>query len=304
MNAVVQPIDFTDVAAYVGTPLLGPSGKVHTISTHFPPSSPGSLSFCTQISGIVVNAPAPALVITLPELASTLRDAGYSVAVSDHPKYEVARLAQNKLCSPPSRKIHPKAHIGPDVKIGQNVSIGPGSVLDGLIQVEDNCVIGANACIMHNVIIGSGSTILNGGVIGETPYSFGFGPKNHSIRFPATGRVIIGRNVEIGNNVVISRGVSDATVLSDDCRVNDLAHIGNTVFVGKRSLIMANCDISARVAIGEECWIGQSAVLIQAIRIGNNVQIGAAAVVTRDIPNNVVAFGSPAKIQGYRGKSG
>lgn len=301
MNDTVIPIDFADLAADIGTPLLGSPGTVRTISTTFPPTAPDSISFCVRLPKPLTAAPGPSLVVAPSELAQSLRDVGYSVAVSDHPKYEVARLAKERLCPRPAAEIHPTAYIGPDVKIGKNVAVGPGSVLDGAIKVGDNCAIGANVCLMHHVELGPDVTILNGGVIGETPYSFGFGPKHRSIRFPATGRVLIGRNVEIGNNVVISRGVNGDTVLSDDCRVNDLAHIGNTVFVGERSLIMANCDVSARVVIGEECWIGQSAVLIQAVKIGNNVQIGAAAIVTRDIPDDVIAYGTPAKIQGPRG---
>ena len=63
---------------------------------------------------------------------------------------------------------------------------------------------------------------------------------------------------------------------------------------------MANCDISARVIIGEECWVGQSSVLIQAVQIGNQAQLGAGSIVTRNIPSGVVAFGTPAKPKSKR----
>ena len=48
--------------------------------------------------------------------------------------------------------------------------------------------------------------------------------------------------------------------------------------------------------IGDNIFIGTSAVVIGRIHIGNNVIIGANSVVTRDVPENSIAVGSPAKI--------
>ena len=48
--------------------------------------------------------------------------------------------------------------------------------------------------------------------------------------------------------------------------------------------------------IGDRCWIGANSIILPGVTIGNNVVIGAGSVVTKDIPDNVVAVGSPAKI--------
>ena len=48
--------------------------------------------------------------------------------------------------------------------------------------------------------------------------------------------------------------------------------------------------------LGDNIFIGTSAVVIGRIHIGNNVIIGANSVVTRDVPENSIAVGSPAKI--------
>ncbi|WP_245576531.1 sugar O-acetyltransferase [Flexithrix dorotheae] len=50
------------------------------------------------------------------------------------------------------------------------------------------------------------------------------------------------------------------------------------------------------VAIGDNVWIGGNSVIVPGVKIGNNVTIGAGSVVTKDIPDNVVAFGNPCKI--------
>ena len=50
------------------------------------------------------------------------------------------------------------------------------------------------------------------------------------------------------------------------------------------------------VVIGSNVWIGDNVVIVGPVRIGNGVVIGANSVVTRDIPDNVMVVGIPAKI--------
>jgi maltose O-acetyltransferase len=53
---------------------------------------------------------------------------------------------------------------------------------------------------------------------------------------------------------------------------------------------------SKPIHIGDNCWIGGNTIVLPGITIGNNVTIGAGSVVTKDIPDNVLAFGNPCKI--------
>ena len=48
------------------------------------------------------------------------------------------------------------------------------------------------------------------------------------------------------------------------------------------------------IHIGKRCWIGAGAVILPGITIGDDTVIGAGSVVTKDIPANVVAVGTPA----------
>ena len=82
--------------------------------------------------------------------------------------------------------------------------------------------------------------------------------------------------LEIGNHVTIS-----------DARI--LTHDGST----KRALGLSRVG---RVVIGDEVFIGADAILLPNVKIGSRVVIGAGAVVTRDIPDNPVAVGSPARV--------
>ena len=53
---------------------------------------------------------------------------------------------------------------------------------------------------------------------------------------------------------------------------------------------------NAAVHIGKNCWIGANAVILPGITIGDNVVVGAGSVVTKDLPDNVVAVGNPCRI--------
>ena len=48
--------------------------------------------------------------------------------------------------------------------------------------------------------------------------------------------------------------------------------------------------------VGENVWIGANVVVLPGVTIGENSVIGAGSVVTKDIPANVIAFGSPCKV--------
>lgn len=55
-------------------------------------------------------------------------------------------------------------------------------------------------------------------------------------------------------------------------------------------------EIDLPIKIGNDVWIGGNVVILAGVTIGNNVVIGAGSVVTKDIPDNVVAVGNPCRI--------
>jgi maltose O-acetyltransferase len=50
------------------------------------------------------------------------------------------------------------------------------------------------------------------------------------------------------------------------------------------------------ISIGQNCWIGGNAIILPGVTIGDRVIVGAGAVVTKDVPSDVVVGGNPAKI--------
>lgn len=104
--------------------------------------------------------------------------------------------------------------------------------------------------------------------------------------------------------------------LSDHVFLNVLCTIldGNEVHIGRHTMIGPNVqiytaahDLQAKtriqgwevakpVTIEENVWIGGGAILLPGVRVGRNAVVGAGAVVSRDVPANMVVAGNPARV--------
>jgi len=102
----------------------------------------------------------------------------------------------------------------------------------------------------------------------------------------------------IGGGVLINSKVSIAahTKIGDFVSINRHVSIGHHTTIGDYCSINPGTNIAGNVTIGEGTTIGMGVNIIDGIKIGKNTIIGAGSVVTKDIPDNVVAYGSPCKI--------
>lgn len=109
-----------------------------------------------------------------------------------------------------------------------------------------------------------------------------------------------GKNLHFGNGVYANFNL---TVVDDgDVYVGDKVMFGPNVTIatanhpiepGLRSQAM---QYNKPVHIGENVWVGANTVIVPGVSIGKNSVIGAGSVVTKDIPENVVAVGNPCRV--------
>lgn len=107
-----------------------------------------------------------------------------------------------------------------------------------------------------------------------------------------------GKNITIGKNVFINTGCSFQD--RGGIYIGDGTQIGQNVVMATLNHGFAiedrNTTYPSKITIGKNVWIGSNATILPGVTIGDNAVIGAASVVTHDVPKNTVVVGSPARI--------
>jgi sugar O-acyltransferase (sialic acid O-acetyltransferase NeuD family) len=108
----------------------------------------------------------------------------------------------------------------------------------------------------------------------------------------------ISSTTKIGNGCIINSMtcIAGHTVLGDFVFVNRSVSIGHHTKIGNFTTINPGSNIAGNVEIGSNCQIGIGCNIFDSVKIGNNSIIGAGSLVTKNIPDNVVAYGNPCKI--------
>jgi acetyltransferase EpsM len=115
-------------------------------------------------------------------------------------------------------------------------------------------------------------------------------------------RAVIANSTEVGEGTVVAAGavinpgavvganviINTAATVDHDCLLEDGVHIGPGAHIG------GHCRV------GRAAWIGIGATVIDGISVGAGTIIGAGAVVVRNIPENVIAYGVPARVMRKR----
>jgi acetyltransferase-like isoleucine patch superfamily enzyme len=136
------------------------------------------------------------------------------------------------------------------------------------------------------------------------------------------------RGIRIGNGVFLGRGTilsckDGDIVLGDHTNIGFHSEVfsGSSVTVGRHGLFAAYTYLiggghdfeptgapvvdqprtSTGIALGADVWLGAGAKVLDGVRIGSHVAVGAGAIVTRDLPDGVVAVGIPARVVRQRG---
>jgi acetyltransferase-like isoleucine patch superfamily enzyme len=151
--------------------------------------------------------------------------------------------------------------------------------------------------LIYDLKVGHGTDFKGIGYIDTTQGKIEIGDNCQINAFGLAGPIVIGNNVLVNHFSDISG--RDAKVI-----------IGNNVLIAPHVSIMASTHnykekhklirlqgtSSADVVIGDDVWIGLGSVILPGIKIGTGSVIGANSVVTKDIPENSVAVGAPARV--------
>lgn len=115
------------------------------------------------------------------------------------------------------------------------------------------------------------------------------------IRIPHVGKVKIGKDVVLHNHVNIDRGVIGATVIGDGCKIDSFVHVAHNVQLGKGNTLAAHTIIEGSCIVGDYNAFGTSVIVQRKVKIGSNNIFGSGCVVTKDVGDNGVYVGNPAR---------
>ena len=124
------------------------------------------------------------------------------------------------------------------------------------------------------------------------------------------------------NTTILSPFLTDYGVYShigSGCFINHGAYLmdGGGIYIGDNVFIGPSCgfytalhpllsdernaglEVAKPIRIGSSVWIGASVTVLPGVTIGDGAVIGAGSVVTKDIPENAVALGNPAKVRRF-----
>ena len=153
-------------------------------------------------------------------------------------------------------------YVHPSAFVDDGAKIGEGSKIWHFCHIFSGAHIGKNCKIGQNVVI--------------------------------HGSVIVGNNVKIQNNVSIYDGVT----LEDDVFCGPSCVFTN--IFNPRSAVNRNDPKFYRLTlVSRGATIGANATILCGVKIGSYAFIGAGAVVTRDVPDYALVYGSPAKQNGW-----
>lgn len=169
------------------------------------------------------------------------------------------RIDASAVIDPSARIADHGVEIGPRVRIGANVSVAPG------VSIEADCILHPGVAL--------GVPGFNVGIIG-----------GRQRVVPQMGGVRLKPFVEMLANGCVARALfGGETTVGEESVADNLVYIAHDVQIGRRVQICALVNILGRTVVGDEAYIGPSAVIKNGLHIGKGARVSIGAVVTQDI---------------------
>ena len=261
-------------------------------------SSADSLSFCNvkgeMAMDLISNSKSMIILCRKDTLRYNLKLKGKFLIAVDNPRLWFLRCIVNYFPNAEKSGIHPTAVIGDKCKIGKDAYIGPYVCIGNNVKIGHKNKIYSGVHINDGVTIGNNVVLKSGCCIGFDGFGYERNENEELEKFPHIGSVIIEDYVEVGSNTCIDRGTLVCTLIGRGTKIDNAVHIGHNATIGKHCIITAKCMIG-RSVIGDYSWIGPSSCVKPGVNIGRRAFIGLGSVVTKDVPENAVYVGSPAR---------
>ena len=213
----------------------------------------------------------------------------------DNPRLAFVRAAREMARQEQPVGISPRAVISQKSKIGSGCYIGDYTVIGDNCSVGNNTVIYDKVSLVQNCIIGNNCVIQSGASLGSDGFAFERDEGGKLEKFPHTGYVRLGNNVEICTNCSVARGSLSDTSIGNGTKLDALVHIAHNVTVGNNCELTAGTIIGGSTSVGDTSWTGLNSTLKNGIKVGRNVIVASGASVINDVSDGDIVAGVPAR---------
>ncbi|HWS03390.1 MAG TPA: DapH/DapD/GlmU-related protein [Gammaproteobacteria bacterium] len=179
-------------------------------------------------------------------------------------------------------------HCGRGLIIGRNVVIRHGKrieLMDG-VTIDDNSLVDARGAGDAGLVLEEGVIINRNCMVQAKSGPIHFGPRT---TIGSNSVIISTAGVELGEAVLCAGGVYISA---------GAYHMEDT----DAAIMDQGAYSKGPIRIGDRVWIGTGAIILDGVTIGAGAVIGAGSVVTKDIPENAIVAGVPAKVIRIRGE--
>ncbi|MEO0258169.1 MAG: acyl-ACP--UDP-N-acetylglucosamine O-acyltransferase [candidate division WOR-3 bacterium] len=190
------------------------------------------------------------------------------------------------------KKIHPTAILEGEIQIGDNCEIGPYSIISGKVIIGEGTKISSHVRIEGNVVIGRNNRIYSFAYIGGDPQDVSYKGEESYVQ--------IGDDNIIREYVTIHRatGQGNFTIVGNNNYIMAYTHLAHNVRVGSHCIIVNAAQLAGYVEVHDHAFISGLVGVHQFTRIGAYAIVGAGVKLTQDAPPFMMIAREPARVMG------
>ena len=201
------------------------------------------------------------------------------------------RINREHMLNGVSMRDPVSTYIDAGIKIGRDTTILPNTYIHGKTEIGEGNVIGPNT-IIRNTQVGNRCTILASVLEGAV--------LEDDVDMGPFARLRKGAHLKSHVHMGNFGEVKDST-LGEGVKMGHFSYIGNATIGANTNIgagtITANYDGEKKhpTTIGEDVFIGSDTMLVAPLKLGDGARTGAGAVVTKNVPEDTLVVGMPAR---------
>jgi UDP-N-acetylglucosamine acyltransferase len=175
--------------------------------------------------------------------------------------------------------IHPQAIVSQEARLGAGVQIGAYAVVGAEVELGDGCVLHEHAVVRGPAKFGTNNVFHPFCVIGGDPQDYTFRGERVELQ--------VGSGNIFREHVTVSRGTTKGggiTRIGNGNFFLSYSHVGHDCQIGNTTLFVNGATLAGHVTVEDFVTLGAFSPVHQFCRLGRYAYIGAATVITQDVP--------------------